>query len=74
MEYVQFSNKNNSNFGFSSINDSDNVESNSQFSSIDGPSMSDGVPKWTEEDNENKIDIDQLQKDRAIGFETVNKQ
>jgi hypothetical protein len=73
MEYVQFGHKNNSNFGFSNIDDSDSVESNSLFSSIDGPSMSDGVPKWSDEDDANKIDIDEIQKNREISFENNDK-
>ena len=51
IEYLNFSGKN-SGFGFSSIDDKEvgSIESNTIFSTIDMPSISDGVPKWEEND------------------------
>jgi hypothetical protein len=74
MEYIQFGGKNNSTFGFSSINDGDDVESNSMFSSIDGPSISDGVPSWNEDDSEKNLDIEQYRKDRESSFKPIDRQ
>ena len=76
MEYIGFSSKNNGFSSFSDLNDnSNNVESNSLFSSIDMPSISDGIPKWDENnDSKQTIDMDKLQAERASMFPKIDKQ
>lgn len=71
MEYLNFSGKN-SGFGFSSIDDSNTgtMESNSMFSSIDMPSISEGLPKWEEEQSNSPLDLDKLQVERETMFKT----
>ena len=50
---------------FSSLND-DNITSSNFYSTIDSGSISDGVPKWNEEnDNGKTLDLDKLQAERA---------
>jgi hypothetical protein len=66
MEFFSFSGKNSGFSNFSTIGDSDNVDSNSMFSSIDASSMADGVPKWDESEESKSIDIDSLQSQRSI--------
>ena len=75
IEYLNFSSKN-SGFAFSNINDNDldNVESNALFSSIDTPSISEGVPKWEENDSKQTLDIDKLQAERDTMFKATLKQ
>ena len=75
IEYLNFSGKN-SGFGFSSINDNDvgSIESNTMFSSIDMPSISDGIPKWEENDTKEALDIDKLQAERDSMFKAVQRQ
>lgn len=75
IEYLNFSGKN-VGFAFSSIDDKEitNVESNAIFSSIDMPSISDGVPKWEENDNKESLDIDKLQAERDSMFKAVQRQ
>ena len=75
MEYLNFSGKN-SGFAFSSINDNDKetIESNTMFSSINMPSISDGVPQWEENDTKESLDIDKLQVERDKMFKAVQKQ
>ena len=75
IEYLNFSGKN-SGFAFASINDKDlnNIESNNMFSSIDMPSISDGVPKWEENDSKVSLDIDKLQAERDTMFKAIQKQ
>ncbi len=75
IEYLNFSNSKNSGFAFSSIDDnSANVESNTSFSSIDMPSISDWLPKWEDTDSKNMIDIDKLQAERDSMFKPVQRQ
>lgn len=69
MEYLNIYGKN-TNFGFATISDSENAgptDSNGMFSSIDMPSMSEGIPTWDENNENNKetLDIDRLQAQRA---------
>lgn len=75
IEYMNFSNGKNMGFSFSSIDDSQtNIESNSTFSSIDMPSISDGIPKWEETDSKNMVDIDQLQAERDSMFKPLQRE
>jgi hypothetical protein len=62
MEYLPFSTKN-SGFSFSTLDD-DNVESNTAFSSIDAPSISDGIPQWNDTDDNKTLDLDKLTAER----------
>ena len=62
MEYIDLSFKN-SNITYSSLSDSDTIESNSSFTGINNMEYN-GVPSWSETDNEKSIDIDQYQKHR----------
>lgn len=77
IEYLNLSGKN-SGFSFSPLDDdnSNTHLSTSLFSSIDMPSISDGIPKW--EDNENDasktLDIDKLQAERDTMFKSLQKQ
>ena len=75
IEYLNFSGKN-SGFAFSSIDDNDvgSIESNTMFSSIDTPSISDGVPKWEDSDTKETLDIDKLQAERDSIFKAVQRQ
>jgi len=75
IEYLNFSGKN-SGFAFSSIDDNDvgNIESNTMFSSVDMPSISDGVPKWEDNDTKESLDIDKLQAERDTMFKAVQRQ
>ena len=75
IEYLNFSGKN-SGFAFSSIDDNDvgSIESNTMFSSIDMPSISEGIPKWEDNDNKESLDIDKLQAERDIMFKPVQRQ
>ena len=75
IEYLNFSGKN-LGFAFSSIDDNEigNIQSNTIFSSIDMPSISDGVPKWDENDTKETLDIDKLQAERDSMFKTVQRQ
>lgn len=72
IEYLNFKGKN-SGFNFSGLND-DNIESNNLFSSLDMPSMSEGVPKWNEDDTKETIDIDKLQNERETMFKGIERQ
>lgn len=79
IEYLNFSGKNsgkNSGFAFSSIDDKEvgSIESNTMFSSIDMPSISDGVPKWEDNDTKEALDIDKLQAERDSMFKAVQRQ
>tara|TARA_B100001093_G_scaffold509668_1_gene574143 strand:+ start:10768 stop:11235 length:468 start_codon:yes stop_codon:yes gene_type:complete len=71
MDCINFNAKNSFNMGLQYTNlndDNNNIESSKYFSSIDNPSMSDGVPKWEEssENSDNKPnDLEKLQNDRA---------
>jgi hypothetical protein len=69
IEYLNFSGKNSS-FAFSSIgnNDSENIESNNMFSALDMPSMSEGIPKWDDDESKETLDIDKLQAERDKMF------
>ena len=75
IEYLNFSGKN-SGFTFSSIDDKEvgSIESNTMFSSIDMPSISDGVPKWDDSDTKEALDIDKLQAERDSMFKGVQRQ
>jgi hypothetical protein len=74
IEFLNFSKKN-SGFAFSSLdNNVENIDSNSIFSSIDMPSISDGVPKWEDNDSKESLDIDKLQAERDSMFKAVQKQ
>ena len=75
IEYLNFSGKN-SGFAFSSIDDNDvgNIESNTMFSSVDMPSISEGVPKWEDSDTKESLDIDKLQAERDSMFKAVQRQ
>ena len=74
MEYIGFSCKGSGLCTFSNIDDSNNIESNSMFSSIDLPDMSSGVPKWDENNDSSKtIDMDKLQAERASMFQDIDK-
>ena len=75
IEYLNFSGKN-SGFAFSSIDDNDvgSIESNTMFSSLDMPSISEGIPKWEDNDNKESLDIDKLQAERDIMFKPVQRQ
>ena len=75
IEYLNFSGKN-SGFTFSSIDDNNvgNIESNTMFSSIDMPSISDGIPKWEDSDTKEGLDIDKLQAERDTMFKAVQRQ
>jgi len=75
IEYLNFSGKN-SGFTFSSIDDNnvENIESNTMFSSIDMPSISDGLPKWEDSDTKEGLDIDKLQAERDTMFKAVQRQ
>jgi len=48
---------------FTDLNN-DNTESNTNYSSINTPSMNEGVPQWLESDSKSTIDLDKLQKER----------
>ena len=76
MEYIGFSCKGSGICTFSNINDdSNNVDSNSMFSSIDMPSISTGIPKWDDNSDSSKtIDMDKLQAERASMFPKIDKQ
>lgn len=74
IEFLNFSKKN-SGFAFSSLdNNGENIDSNSIFSSIDMPSISDGVPKWEDNDAKESLDIDKLQAERDSMFKSVQRQ
>lgn len=75
IEYLNFSGKN-AGFTFSSIDDKDvgNIESNTMFSSLDTPSISDGIPKWEENDTKDALDLDKLQAERESMFKAVERQ
>lgn len=74
MEYIGFSCKGSGLCTFSNIDDSNNVESNSIFCSIDMPSMSNGIPKWDDDgDSKQIIDMDTLQAERASMFQKMDK-
>ena len=75
IEYLNFTGKN-SGFAFSSIDDNElgSIESNTMFSSIDMPSISDGVPKWEDNDTKEALDIDKLQAERDSMFKAVQRQ
>lgn len=75
IEYLNFSGKN-SGFAFSSIDDKElgSIESNTMFSSIDIPSISNGVPKWEDGDTKESLDIDKLQAERDSMFKPVQRQ
>ena len=74
IEYLNFTGKN-SGFTFSSIDDNDMraIESNAIFSSIDTPSISEGVPKWEDGDTKQSLDIDKLQAERDSMFKAVQQ-
>ena len=38
------------------------------------PSISDGVPKWEENDNKEELDVDKLQAERDSMFKAVQRQ
>ena len=44
------------------------------FSSIDIPSISNGVPKWEDGDTKESLDIDKLQAERDSMFKPVQRQ
>ena len=75
IEYLNFSGKN-SGFAFSSIDDKyvQSIESNTMFSSIDMPSISDGVPQWEDSNTKEALDIDKLQAERDSMFKAVQRQ
>uniref|UniRef100_A0A6C0LGI4 Thioredoxin domain-containing protein n=1 Tax=viral metagenome TaxID=1070528 RepID=A0A6C0LGI4_9ZZZZ len=75
IEYLNFSGKSSS-FSFSSIDDKEvgNIESNTMFSSIDMPSISDGIPKWEENETKEGLDIDKLQAERDSMFKGVQRE
>ena len=75
IEYLNFSGKNSS-FGFSSIDDKEvgSIESNTMFSSLDMPSISEGVPKWEENESKEGLDLDKLQAERDSMFKAVQRQ
>ena len=75
IEYLNFFGKN-SGFAFSSIDDNEvgNIESNTMFSSIDTPSISEGIPKWDENDTKESLDIDKLQAERDTMFKSLQRQ
>ena len=65
MEYLNFSGKNSlSTFGFSTLDEDNNIESGSIFSSIDAPDMSQGIPEWVDTDDKKGLDLDRLQNER----------
>ena len=65
MEYLNFSGKNSlSTFGFSTLDEDNNIESGSIFSSIDAPDMSQGIPEWVDKDDKKGLDLDRLQNER----------
>ena len=62
LEFINLSGKH-SNAQFSNI-DNDNLNNNSVlFSSIDAPSISEGIPEWNEENNDS-LDIEKMQTER----------
>lgn len=74
IEFLNLSKKN-SGFAFSSLdNNGENIDSNSIFSYIDMPSISDGVPKWEDNDSKESLDIDKLQAERDSMFKSVQRQ
>lgn len=76
IEYLTLSGKN-SGFTFSSIDDNDSSitdNSTSLYSSLDMPSMSDGVPKWEDDNVDKGIDIDKLQSERDTMFKSIQRQ
>lgn len=74
IKFLNFSNSKNSGFAFSSIDDNvNNIESNSSFSSIDMPSISNGIPKWEDNDEKKAINIDSLQVERDSIFKSIEK-
>ena len=70
IEYLNLLGKN-TGFSYSTIDDEKNISSNTTFSSIDMPSISDGLPKWEENDSKDVIDIDKLQMERDTMFKGV---
>ena len=74
IEYLNFSGKNSS-FTFSSIDDNEigSIESNAMFSSIDMPSISDGIPKWEDSDTKESLDLDKLQAERDSMFKAMQR-
>ena len=62
MEYIDLPFKS-SGITYSSLSDSDTVESTHSFTGINNMEYN-GVPSWSETDNEKSIDIDQYQKHR----------
>lgn len=73
IEYLNLTGKN-STFSFSTIDNDDNLESNNLYSSIDMPSISDGVPKWEENESKQGLDIDKLQIERDQMFKEEQRQ
>jgi hypothetical protein len=76
MEYLNFSGKNSgSTFGFSMLDDDNNVESGGMFSSIDAPDMSKGIPEWNDDDNnKGTLDLDRFQNEREEFNKSLSKQ
>jgi hypothetical protein len=63
IEFYDFNN--NSSFGFSNIDDNDTSDfSNDKFSSLEYPSISQGLPEYKENSDKSTIDIESLQSDR----------
>lgn len=54
-------------------NNNNNVESSSIFSSINGPSITDGLAEYKEEKN-NTLDLERLQTERAEEFQSIKKE
>jgi len=63
IEFYDFNNNNA--FSFSSIDDNDTSDfSNDKFSSLEYPSISQGLPEYKENNDKSTIDIESLQSDR----------
>ena len=57
------------------LDDNGNIESSEMFSSIDAPDMSNGIPDYNEDDNNNKtFDLDRFQSERDELNKSLAKQ
>lgn len=63
----------NSGCSFSTIDDNDNISSNGLYSTIDMPSISNGVPQWNDEKQDKLIDIDRFMADRDKAMPSTGK-
>tara|TARA_Y100000816_G_C25693399_1_gene366697 strand:+ start:26 stop:487 length:462 start_codon:yes stop_codon:yes gene_type:complete len=74
MEFISFGNKHSGLIANGSFLDSDNIESNSMFSSIDAPSISEGVPEFNDNDEGKSFDLNKLQEARSQEFNAIKRE